>query len=376
MQIKCFEDFNRLPESYTSLFDEAEIANFDSGRDWYAHLAATALSPDDCVLLYGIELDEGHPVAALPLHHLKNKRALFSLSTFYSALYVPLVAQGQQDEALTTLFKSLRGAEQDWASLRLNPMPKEQPIYEATIRALKNAGWLPFSYYCFGNWYLSVEGRSYSEYSEALPSRIRNTIKRKSRHFYSRAGGKLEIVTGNDSVDRAIEAYNKIYLSSWKKPEPFPDFIPCMIRLFANKDQLRLGIAYTNDIPVAAQIWIVSHGRAAIYKLAYDENYSDLSAGSILTEHLMRHVIDVDKVHEIDYLIGDDAYKKDWMNHRRERWGIMAYNPRTLAGLLGSANEIVRRTVKTVLNRFGKPATLENTFNNFIRHKGAKHVDP
>ncbi|HEY8908590.1 MAG TPA: GNAT family N-acetyltransferase, partial [Rhodoferax sp.] len=57
------------------------------------------------------------------------------------------------------------------------------------------------------------------------------------------------------------------------------------------------------------------------------------SAGSVLTAALMRHVIDVDHVEEVDYLTGDDAYKRDWMSHRRERWGIVAFDLRTAAGL-------------------------------------------
>ena len=43
----------------------------------------------------------------------------------------------------------------------------------------------------------------------------------------------------------------------------------------------------------------------------------------------MQHVIDTDHVEEVDYLTGDDAYKQDWMSHRRERIGLVAFNPRT-----------------------------------------------
>jgi CelD/BcsL family acetyltransferase involved in cellulose biosynthesis len=67
----------------------------------------------------------------------------------------------------------------------------------------------------------------------------------------------------------------------------------------------------------------------------------------------MQHVIDVDRVREIDYLIGDEPYKQDWMSHRRERWGIVAYNPRTLKGMAGAANEISRRAAKMAWSRIG-----------------------
>jgi len=71
-----------------------------------------------------------------------------------------------------------------------------------------------------------------------------------------------------------------------------------------------MGLAKLNGAPVAAQMWTVAHGRAAIYKVAYHEAYKQYAAGTLVTALLMEQVIDVDRVTEIDYLIGDDAYKK------------------------------------------------------------------
>jgi len=51
-------------------------------------------------------------------------------------------------------------------------------------------------------------------------------------------------------------------------------------------------------------------------------------------------------VEKIDYLSGDDSYKRDWMSHRRELWGILALNPRTVRGVLGIARHVGGRSVK------------------------------
>ena len=48
----------------------------------------------------------------------------------------------------------------------------------------------------------------------------------------------------------------------------------------------------------------------------------------------MKHVIDEEEVTVIDYLSGDDFYKKDWMNERRQVYGLIAYNKRKFIGLL------------------------------------------
>ena len=173
-------------------------------------------------------------------------------------------------------------------------------------------------------------------------------------NFTDETGIMIELLPAGDAgeaLNQAIRDYQTIYTQSWKVEEPFAEFMPGLIRLAAKQGWLRLGVAYYDDTPVAAQLWIVAHGRASIFKLAYDEAYKKLSAGTILTDFLMKHVIDVDKVSEIDYLIGDDGYKKEWMSHRKERWGLVAFNPCKLDGLVGVINEGARKCIKYMFSR-------------------------
>jgi len=118
---------------------------------------------------------------------------------------------------------------------------------------------------------------------------------------------------------------------------------------------LRLGIIYVDGEPAAVQLWIVHHGNALIYKLAYDERFGELSVGTILSATLFQHALDVDKVTEVDYLSGDDAYKKDWMSQRRERWGILALNPRTPRGVLAIARHVGGRAAKRAAMSLASP---------------------
>jgi len=139
-------------------------------------------------------------------------------------------------------------------------------------------------------------------------------------------------VTQFEGLPRAIAAYQKVYANSWKRPEPVPDFMPEMMAGCARRGWLRLGLAWLGDTPIAAQVWVVANGRAAIYKLAYDKAYSHMAPGTMLSAHLMERAIDVDRVREVDYLVGDDAYKRDWMSHRRERRGLVGFDMSTWKG--------------------------------------------
>ena len=110
-----------------------------------------------------------------------------------------------------------------------------------------------------------------------------------------------------------------------------------MIDRFGERGWARVGVARVDGRAAAAQIWYVHNGVASIFKLAYDDDYAKLSVGSLLTMRMMREAMDVDGVHRIDYLCGDDGYKRQWMSARRERWGIRVHNPRALRGLVGAS---------------------------------------
>ena len=343
-------DFDELSSSYHKLIEIVGKDCFELDVNWFKHLVSTALNKSDEVTLYGLEKSSnGTAEALLPLVKCANKSNLKSLSTFYTSLYRPLIAESAPPSALTELFFNIRHDAPNTEVINLSPMPVDDELYEASYNALKRAGWWPFRYFCFGNWCLDVQSKNYNDYYVTLPSVVRHTIERKSKKFFGQNGGSIEVLDSINGIDDAVAVYEKIYASSWKVKEPFPDFIPGLIRMFAEKGELRLGVAYVGADPVAAQIWIVRNKKAAIYKLAYDEKYSNLSVGTILTSHLMRHVIEVDQVKVVDYLIGDDPYKKDWMSRRQERWGIVAYNARTIRGIFGICKEVVGRTFKLIM---------------------------
>jgi hypothetical protein len=331
MRVAAFESLEDLPQGCGPLFGEAGKASFFLTLGWFRNLAEQAL-PENCRLRIYVADEDGKVLGVLPMKHDAKRgpfrsRRLESLSNYYSSLFAPLAASRNCFQAIVDEI-----AKERWDSVDFHPLSKDSPAFGELSAAMKKAGMSVQPYYCFGNWYLEVNGRSYRDYSNVLPSRLRNTLKRKGKQFAAMAS-RMEIIAGINGVDSAIAAYEKVYDSSWKVHEPHPGFMPGLIRLCAEEGWLRLGVAYLENEPVAAQLWIVKDRIASIYKLAYDEKYSKLSAGSLLTAKLMGHVIDVDRVVEVDYLTGDDEYKKDWMSHRRERWGIIAYNRRTLRGI-------------------------------------------
>ncbi|MES1981103.1 MAG: GNAT family N-acetyltransferase [Pseudomonadota bacterium] len=337
ISMSCYESMAQLPSSCEALLDAASRDSYDLSGDWFRLLENKALPPERRLRIYVTE-QHGKVRSILPFMLIKAKwySQMSSLTNYYSSLYRPLLADTVTSAELAGALRIIV-ADSAIDRLRFDAMDIEHPTFEMLQSAIRQIGLRPYEFSCFGNWYLPVQNRPFQAYFQSLPSQVRNTVRRREKKFYAGGKGKLEIVSGADGLEKAITAWGKIYSASWKNAEPFPEFVPGLIRMCAAHNWLRLGIAYYDDEPVAAQIWIVNHGRAAIYKLAYDEKFAHLSAGTVLTTHLMRHALDEDKIHEADYLIGDDAYKKDWMSHRRERRGIIAYNTRRIGGIAGAA---------------------------------------
>jgi CelD/BcsL family acetyltransferase involved in cellulose biosynthesis len=353
LQVEQLSTFDALPAAYELLW-RSQARSFDQTLAWHRTFAEHLLGGRNQLLILGVrDRLEGRAVAILPLrrwhgyHGLLPVRTVAGLSNYYTALFQPVLAPDvDQDMACTALAQALASRGLGWNTLDLNPLAPEHPFFRRTVLALRDNGCVVQPYFRFGNWYLELGGRRFSEYFHDRPSRMRSTLTRKSKKLKAEADVRIEIVQRRAAVDAALAAYERVHARSWKQDEPHKEFIRQVVRRFADEGWLRLGLVHVGGAPAAAQIWFVYGGTASIFKLAHDPAFGELSVGSVLTMTLMEHVIDSDQVTIVDYLCGDDDYKKDWMSHRRERWGLRASPWLSATGMSLAARAAAARLVR------------------------------
>lgn len=352
VQVRSCGSLEALAIEAPVLDDFAPRATIENSLDWF-ELLQQQVFPDDAGIRYYYVAERDRPTAILPLRQTLRGgvRTIESLSNYYTSLYTPLFGRSGDPLALRYLLAAATRENRGAHVMRFAPMDPDAPGYATLLNELRATGWIPLTFFCFGNWFLQVDG-GWDDYLRQRSANLRSSIKRRNREFAAE-GGTLEVVSGQEGLDEAIDAFQEVYSASWKKPEPYPDFVPSLIRLLAARGMLRLGIARLQGQPIAAQLWIAGEGKASIYKVAYHHAYAALSPGTVLTSYLLRHVIEHDRVGEVDFLIGDDDYKKIWMSHRRERWGIVAFNPRTVVGCALLFKEVAGRLAKTSGRRLG-----------------------
>jgi len=361
VQVNSYFGLANLPAAYETLFQGASVESIFLSFPWFQNFEKTILGKEEAVHVYGVE-EKGasnRPLAGLLLRHAHQQgkfspSILEGLSNYYTPYFGLILRDyGEELSRITDALTSSLGRDgRAWDVLDLRPLNLESPGVVALMNSLRESGFVFQKYFCFGNWYLDVAGRSYAEYFRALPKVITKNVPYMVRKLDRMARVRVEILTdeAHFDLDKRIAVYESIYNTSWREPEPYPLFMGGLIRTAAKKGWLRLGLLFLDEEPAAAQVWLVHGGIASIYKICYAEKFSHLSVGNVLTARLLQHVIDEDKVREVDYLSGDDSYKANWMSHRRERWGLMVFNPYTVKGSISMLRHVGGRRVKTAWN--------------------------
>ncbi|CCQ72977.1 GNAT family N-acetyltransferase [Magnetospira sp. QH-2] len=355
-QVTRFDRLADLPEQASALLHRE--GSFFSSWTWYRCLIDEACAPGDGIHFYAVADDNQDSRCLLLLPALSVTggkdlvlRTVGSLTNVYTVLWEPLYADNLANPkaALDALVDHLCARESRWEHMSFRAMEKDTPSFDWLVAALHRNGWAVQPYFQYANIYESITDPDSATYLSRRGSSIRKTLLRMERKA-ERSGAYHHVMhTGPEGLDRAIADYELIYAASWKQPEAKPDFMRSLIRAAAEEGSLRLGLVYWDDKPVAEQLSFVRGGRASMYKTAYDEDYKKQALGRLSLLHLMRHVIDEDHVHEVDFGIGAEPYKEEWLFQRRDLWGLAAYNPKTLRGALGAARHVLAPKIKKAL---------------------------
>lgn len=290
--------------------------------DWLEALHRLALRGRKPVLLRAYEGDHD---LWLPLMET-GTRHLEALANWYNFTWRPVFG-GKYDEItkLSLLREAASYARNHARRLTFSPMPDEDGSTSLVATAFEQSGWYVVREECDENHYLPVRGRSFDEYWQTRPGQLRSTVKRKGKK------GIVSIRIESEFNEQSWKDYERIYARSWKPSEGNPDFLHHLARQEADTGCLRLGLAYIDGQPVAAQFWTVENGVALIHKLAHDERHMSASPGTLLSAALFQHVIDIDKVAKIDFGTGNDPYKREWMDEMRPRYRLDIFWPNHVA---------------------------------------------
>lgn len=336
-----------VPPEARALMEVAARNEFACGPAWFANVEANGLAPGEAPSFL-VGAIGGAASLVVPMR--RDLRGLSALTTPYTCVWTPILADMLEPDDAVRLLTAFARACRRFGTVRLDAIPAEWQALRLFLRAVRSAGLSPLAFEHFGNWHERVEGIGFDDYVAARPGELRQTIRRRLRRAEADPACAVEVITGGDALETGIAAFEAVYARSWKEPEPFPRFNAGLIRTAAAAGMLRLGVLRQDGQPVAVQLWIVEpNGRATVHKLAHDEAHRAWSPGTVLAAVMIRRLLDEEHVAELDYGRGDDAYKRFWTRERRRRIGFVLANPlhpRGAAAIAWQAAARLRRSLR------------------------------
>jgi len=318
--------------------------------DWFEVLAGTTLSEKESACIVALLDGNGLAVSALPLVAV-NCRIVRGLTSPFTTLFCAPFGDGKNARTLGRLLVDKVGA-----TLRLDALDPADEAARSFQDGLTSGGLVVERFRHFANWFERID--SFADYWNGRESRLKATVKRKGAPLLRDGRLVFEMIDLAADWRRGTQIYEAIYSRSWKPAEAHPHFIAALLEKMGRRGMARLGVAMIEGVPAAAQIWLVSHDRATIFKLAHDPAFDRQSPGTLLTHWMLRLLHEQDGVREVDFGRGDDGYKRLWLGHCQDRQGVLAANPRTLKGLLAVAVDILpSRAVKLLRSKAGGPQT-------------------
>jgi CelD/BcsL family acetyltransferase involved in cellulose biosynthesis len=176
---------------------------------------------------------------------------------------------------------------------------------------------------CFqDNFVLSAE-----EYLATRPTRVRKNAPYYRRKMQREGDLQFRLITTAEGLDPIMDSYYRLYAKSWKCSEDLgPNFHRDLVKMAAKNGWLRLGFLDFNSSPIACQLWLVQGGTAYIVKVFYDEGNKRYSPGTVLSDFMIKTILNQDNISCIDYLQGEEGYKKDFVDNERKRYQILLFN--------------------------------------------------
>jgi CelD/BcsL family acetyltransferase involved in cellulose biosynthesis len=212
--------------------------------------------------------------------------------------------------------------------------------------------------------HVAVEG-SWENYEQELDSKVRRDLARRRRRLEEEGPVSVETDRGEERLEELLEEGFRLEGSGWKlargtainsRPETRRFYID-VARWAAGRGSLRLSFLRTGGRAVAFQLGIEENRIYYFVKGGYESNYVRFAPGKLLVQSLLERAFEQQQLSRFDFLGGDEPFKLEWTQRRRELYLFEAFAP-SAAGRMGWAAERYGRPLARKLLRRMRRARL------------------
>src|ERR1700730_16674826 len=158
-------DFRRLPAGLADIFARRGQNGFFASPEWYDLMARCALPRGSEVRAYTDERPDSQMAIVARTAPKEPDRQLASLANFYSIEHAILSVPGADvARGVAAVLAEMTADRPAWDRLRLGEFDPRDPGREATVAALRRAGFLVECSFASGTWYEETAALGFAEY--------------------------------------------------------------------------------------------------------------------------------------------------------------------------------------------------------------------
>jgi CelD/BcsL family acetyltransferase involved in cellulose biosynthesis len=245
------------------------------------------------------------------------------------------------------LIREIMDGDADWDLLELSVVPAESEAAHGLIGAAADRGWRTEVH----RWTRQVVllPTSFDEYVLKLSARSRRRLRYTRRQFERMPGFEIRRCAGESEAAAAFERL--VALETRRRTgvggTPFFDdkrsaaILSGTLGAMERNGWLDLWTLIVGGRIAGAHLGYRFHGRHAFVISAFDSDLARHSPGAMLLQGVVEGLIR-DGVHGIDFLGGEDEYKRHWGTTRLEYLRIRCARPRSPAHLYLGARSLIR----------------------------------
>jgi len=268
-----------------------------------------------------------------------------------------------ETEASAAIDALVRGlCEEPWDVLVLRDVPRERDTLETAARSMRRAGLVVLVGEPMDSPYIPLPS-SREELDRRLDARFRQNLRRRRRRLEEHGRVSLEIVTGGDALDAALEDAFDIEAAGWKgsggtairsRPDTLA-FYTAWARMLARDGRLRLAFLALDGRRIAFQYALVAGGRWMLPKTGYLPSFAECSPGQLLMSEVLGRCVE-ERLETFEFLGHSMPWKRDWTPLVRPHATLRAYRPGVRGRLAWAARARLRPAVQLTLDRARRAA--------------------
>jgi CelD/BcsL family acetyltransferase involved in cellulose biosynthesis len=281
---------------------------------------------------------DGRLVAAAPMMRVRASIYGFKVDTLH-AIYNPHTPRydfivANQDQRLYEAIWNELLKEEACDAIILAQVPQSSRTIPALEDLARRDQWLTGQWTAPASPFIRL-GRDYETFFNGLRSGCRINLTKRHARLMRMGPVDVEVVTERHAVDEAMRDGLRIEAAAWKGAQgtammsdpTVAEFYIRLARRQADLGQLRLTFLRVGGKRISFNYLLENRKKLYAVKIGYDPKYQAYSPGNMLLNLILKDA-HADGIHEYDLLGGDDNWKSEWTNEKREHRWLFAFRNR------------------------------------------------